>query len=257
MATNYNQDINWMGKVVEQPTVKSTTNIFTGPAFSVDSSTLEYPDGRQIRRDIVKHKPVVVMLVHDMTNDKYLVEREYRSGVNAVTGGLPAGYIDDGETPEQAAIREIAEETGVTFDKNDGQMCVCDVINTTNGCNAVNVNITDANMNVIDVNADAANPTVWIDRVGAVNTSEGFTSEQAHLFIIHLENIAMGEQHLDVDERISYAWVNFDEVLDMVNNGFIAGAHACNLIRQEHTERVMNEYATREIIREMHADDYC
>jgi len=36
------------------------------------------------------------------------------SGRTRVLWSLPKGHIEEGETPEQAAIREVAEETGIT-----------------------------------------------------------------------------------------------------------------------------------------------
>ncbi|MFR7425539.1 MAG: hypothetical protein ACLUUF_00990 [Bifidobacterium pullorum] len=41
------------------------------------------------------HAPCVVMLVHDcVRDDRYLIEREYRAGLDRFTYGLPAGLID-------------------------------------------------------------------------------------------------------------------------------------------------------------------
>lgn len=45
---------------------------------------------------------------------KVVVVRQYRFGVGKTTLELPAGIMDAGETPEQAAIRELKEETGYT-----------------------------------------------------------------------------------------------------------------------------------------------
>lgn len=69
---------------------------------------------------VMRHAPCVVMLVHDCANDRYLIEREYRVGCDAFAYGLPAGLIDGGEDAEQAALRELREETGVEPTGHDG-----------------------------------------------------------------------------------------------------------------------------------------
>ena len=65
--------------------------------------------------------PDAVMIVAHDSQGRLLVIQEERP----ITGGgeliwdIPAGMIDEGETPEQAAIREIKEETGLTLDKTE------------------------------------------------------------------------------------------------------------------------------------------
>ena len=45
---------------------------------------------------------------------KIVVVRQFRFGVGKTTLEIPAGIMNPGETPEQAAIRELQEETGYT-----------------------------------------------------------------------------------------------------------------------------------------------
>ena len=47
-----------------------------------------------------------------------MVILQYRPPVEAVCVEFPAGLIDEGETPEQAAVRELKEETGY-----EGKVC--------------------------------------------------------------------------------------------------------------------------------------
>lgn len=48
------------------------------------------------------------------TDGHFILNREFRFPVHAYVLGCPAGRIDPGETPHQAALRELQEETGYT-----------------------------------------------------------------------------------------------------------------------------------------------
>lgn len=57
----------------------------------------------------------VVMIVTDRDGEHMLLIREFRLELNREIYGVPAGLIDPGETPEEAAVRELREETGLDF----------------------------------------------------------------------------------------------------------------------------------------------
>lgn len=59
----------------------------------------------------------VVLIIHNEDNSKILLNREFRLAVGECVFNFPAGLIDDGETPEIAAKRELQEETGLILDK--------------------------------------------------------------------------------------------------------------------------------------------
>jgi ADP-ribose pyrophosphatase len=52
-------------------------------------------------------------------NDEVVLVWQYRFGTNALSLEIPGGVIDDGESPEQAARRELREESGYEGDRFD------------------------------------------------------------------------------------------------------------------------------------------
>lgn len=64
-----------------------------------------------------KQSNAVVMILTNETNDKILLTKEYRLAVGQWVYNFPAGLIDDGETTEIAAKRELKEETGLDLIK--------------------------------------------------------------------------------------------------------------------------------------------
>ena len=55
----------------------------------------------------------VAIIMHDESGEKILINREFRMAAGRWVYNFPAGLIDPGETPEQAARRELKEETGL------------------------------------------------------------------------------------------------------------------------------------------------
>ncbi|MFC4455657.1 NUDIX hydrolase [Deinococcus sonorensis] len=65
--------------------------------------------------EIVRHANAVAVLALD-EQGRMLCVRQERRAIGQATVEAPAGLIDDGETPEQAAVRELQEEAGLKAD---------------------------------------------------------------------------------------------------------------------------------------------
>ncbi len=59
------------------------------------------------------HAEAVVLIIHDVTGQKILLNKEYRMAVGDYAYNFPAGLIDPGEDFKTAATRELWEETGL------------------------------------------------------------------------------------------------------------------------------------------------
>ncbi|PTA67370.1 NUDIX domain-containing protein [Deinococcus arcticus] len=73
---------------------------------------LEVQDGKW---EIVRHASAVAVLALNARGEMLLV-RQQRRAIDAVTVEAPAGLIDEGESPETAARRELQEEAGLDGD---------------------------------------------------------------------------------------------------------------------------------------------
>jgi 8-oxo-dGTP pyrophosphatase MutT (NUDIX family) len=60
---------------------------------------------------LVDHPESVTIVALD--GDDIVLVRQTRPGANGATLELPAGCLEDGETPEEAAARELEEECGL------------------------------------------------------------------------------------------------------------------------------------------------
>ena len=55
----------------------------------------------------------MVIIATNESEDKILLNKEFRLAVGEWVYNFPAGLIDKGEAPEEAATRELKEETGL------------------------------------------------------------------------------------------------------------------------------------------------
>lgn len=85
--------------------------VYECPDFRVEEVEVEVPTGKQETRwYVVKRDSVGIVPI---TGDgKIMLTREYRSAVGEVQWRIPAGSIEDGESPGKAAQRELREEVG-------------------------------------------------------------------------------------------------------------------------------------------------
>ncbi|WHX47438.1 NUDIX hydrolase [Paenibacillus woosongensis] len=88
----------------------STEHIFTGKVISLQVDTVQLPDGTEGKREIVKHPgAVAVLAIHE---GRLLLVDQYRQALGRCELEIPAGKLEHGEDPMEAARRELEEETG-------------------------------------------------------------------------------------------------------------------------------------------------
>jgi ADP-ribose pyrophosphatase len=92
--------------------IVSSKYLFEGKAVKLRIDTVELPDGRQTTREVVEHADCIAAIPVDAEGNVILV-RQFREGIKQVLLEIPAGGIDDGETPEDAVRRELQEEIGL------------------------------------------------------------------------------------------------------------------------------------------------
>jgi ADP-ribose pyrophosphatase len=96
---------------MSEPERLSTERLLDGRVFDVDRDRVRMPNGREVTVDIVRHTKSVVLVPVPEPQHVILI-RQYRYAINKFLWELPAGSVDSGETPEQAARRECHEEIG-------------------------------------------------------------------------------------------------------------------------------------------------
>ena len=94
---------------MEERTLESR-RIYEGRVINLRIDTVLLPSGRQTKREVVEHGDCVAIIPLDSDGDVVLV-RQFRKAAGKVLLEIPAGNVDPGESPEQAATRELGEET--------------------------------------------------------------------------------------------------------------------------------------------------
>ena len=85
---------------------------FRSRVFSVDVARRRFPNGQEHEVTIVRHAPSVV-IVPVAEDGRVILIRQFRASVDRELWELPAGSMNIGESPEEAAARECEEEIGL------------------------------------------------------------------------------------------------------------------------------------------------
>ena len=93
-------------------TVLTSEHIFSGARINVRVDEVAMADGRAARREIAEHPDAVVVLA--LREDGAIpFVRQWRAPAQRPLLELPAGRVDPGESPLEAARRELREEVGL------------------------------------------------------------------------------------------------------------------------------------------------
>ncbi|HEX6288501.1 MAG TPA: NUDIX hydrolase [Herpetosiphonaceae bacterium] len=82
--------------------------------FKVRHDYSHIPDGDRRADFYVLESPDWVNILPVTPDGKVLLVAQYRHGTGTISLETPGGLIEPGETPEEAAARELREETGYT-----------------------------------------------------------------------------------------------------------------------------------------------
>ena len=88
--------------------------------FDLYQSTQQAYDGQESNFYLLKSPDwvsVVPVLSDENQNRSFIMVKQYRFGIKQLTIEFPAGLANPGEAPEEAARRELLEETGHTCNK--------------------------------------------------------------------------------------------------------------------------------------------
>ena len=105
----------------EEKTVEKNY-LFKGKILSLRKDKVLLPNGKTAEREVIEHCGGSAVLCE--INGKILMVKQFRYPYKEVIWEIPAGKVNDGETPEQTAFRELKEEGGVTAGRI---VKICDV----------------------------------------------------------------------------------------------------------------------------------
>lgn len=104
---------------------------YKGSFLQLDIRTVELPNGKVSKREIIKH-PGAVAIIAYKDKDTILLVEQFRNPIEKTLLELPAGKLETGESLEECAKRELEEETGY---KSDNFTYLGKIVTTPAFCN--------------------------------------------------------------------------------------------------------------------------
>ncbi|MBO5137890.1 MAG: NUDIX hydrolase [Spirochaetaceae bacterium] len=91
---------------------KSSKELLQTKVLSVTERTSTSPEGSEGKYIVLDAPDWVIVIPRLLNPSRFLMVKQWRHGSKSLSTEFPGGVIDVGEKPEQAAHRELLEETG-------------------------------------------------------------------------------------------------------------------------------------------------
>ena len=87
--------------------------VYKGRVVHLRNDLIKLPNGKASQREFVEHRGGVAVLA--VTDDGYVpLVRQFRYPLGKHLWEIPAGKLEEGEDPDDAIVRELREEAGLT-----------------------------------------------------------------------------------------------------------------------------------------------
>ncbi|KAF1344632.1 NUDIX hydrolase domain-like protein [Delphinella strobiligena] len=93
----------------------------------------------------------VIAILEKSSGPELLLQKQYRPPIDKISIEVPAGLVDQGESPKEAALRELKEETGYIGEVIEGQLGLTPTFFNDPG-------FTNTNTNMVHVKIDMSRP---------------------------------------------------------------------------------------------------
>jgi 8-oxo-dGTP pyrophosphatase MutT (NUDIX family) len=94
-------------------------SVLRTPYYGVSLDKLRHPHGHEVDYYVIDHPRQAAGVVAVDSVGRLLLVQQWRHPVQKLLWSLPAGGMEEGETPEAAARRELREETGHSAESFD------------------------------------------------------------------------------------------------------------------------------------------
>jgi ADP-ribose diphosphatase len=96
----------------QKPIILSVASSAQSRLFEIETVHLRFSNGEERHYERLNSRTREAVMIVSIDKDELILVKEYAVGIEDYTLGFPKGLIDAGETPTEAANRELQEEAG-------------------------------------------------------------------------------------------------------------------------------------------------